>query len=89
MNRAAPVLRESQPTLGRRMLRLERDIGFPLFERAPNRLVPTEAGEALAAALIPMLGAARSLASLSERFYPRCGAADPHHRDNNAGTVPV
>jgi DNA-binding transcriptional LysR family regulator len=70
MNRAAPVLRESQPTLGRRMLRLERDIGFPLFERAPNRLVPTEAGEALAAALMPMLGAARSLASLSERFTP-------------------
>lgn len=70
MNRAAPVLRESQPTLGRRMLRLEQDIGFPLFERAPNRLVLTEAGEALAAALMPMLDTARGLTSVSERFRP-------------------
>lgn len=70
MNRAAPVLKESQPTLGRRMLRLEHQIGLALFERAPNRLVPTEAGEALAAALMPMLGAARGLAGFSERFAP-------------------
>lgn len=70
MNRAAPSLRESQPTLGRRMQRLEQEIGFALFERAPNRLMLTEAGQALAVALQPMLAAAREINGVSARFAP-------------------
>ena len=44
---AAKTLGVSHPTVARRVLALEKQIGARLFERLPDRFVPTSAGEAL------------------------------------------
>jgi len=44
---AARALNVAQPTVRRRIERLEASIGAPLFIRAPNGLIPTERAEAL------------------------------------------
>lgn len=54
MNRAAAMLGESQPTVGRRLKRLEAVLGLALLRREPNRVAPTEAGRAIAEALAPL-----------------------------------
>jgi DNA-binding transcriptional LysR family regulator len=61
MNRAAAALGESQPTVGRRMHRLEEATGLVLLLRGANRTDLTEAGEALLAAIRPMGDAATRL----------------------------
>ncbi len=61
MNRAAQELGESQPTVGRRMRRLERRTGLALFQRGPNSLTCTPAADALLRALAPMSGLASAL----------------------------
>jgi DNA-binding transcriptional LysR family regulator len=61
MNRAATELGESQPTIGRRMRRLEEQTGLMLFLRGPNSLTLTPAAEGLAKALQPMREAASAL----------------------------
>ena len=45
---AARSLGVSHPTVSRRVAVLERQIGARLFERLPDRFVPTSAGEKLA-----------------------------------------
>lgn len=57
MNRAGAVLRESQPTIGRRMARLEQVLDLALLERGVNAVSLTEAGHALLRAISPMAGA--------------------------------
>jgi DNA-binding transcriptional LysR family regulator len=47
LTEAAGTLRLSQPTLGRRLKRLESTLGAPLFDRLPNRLALTPLGRAL------------------------------------------
>jgi len=47
LSEAARLLRVSQPTVGRRLKALERDLGVELFERLPDSTVLTEAGRAL------------------------------------------
>lgn len=42
---AAPLLKLSQPTLGRRLRHLEDRCGFSLFQRSANRLTLTDEGE--------------------------------------------
>jgi len=44
---AAKALGVSHPTVARRVQALEKQIGARLFERLPDRFVPTQAGEAL------------------------------------------
>lgn len=44
---AAKALGVSHPTVGRRVAALEKQIGARLFERLPDRFVPTSAGEEL------------------------------------------
>jgi DNA-binding transcriptional LysR family regulator len=44
---AAKMLGVSHPTVARRVRALEKDIGARLFERLPDRFVPTSAGEKL------------------------------------------
>jgi DNA-binding transcriptional LysR family regulator len=61
MNRAATELGESQPTVGRRMRRLEDRTGLMLFLRGPNSLAFTPAAQALARALQPMSAAGAAL----------------------------
>ncbi|MCZ8375349.1 MAG: LysR family transcriptional regulator [Beijerinckiaceae bacterium] len=64
MNRAAAALGESQPTVGRRMRRLEEATGLTLLLRSANRTDLTEAGEALLQAIGPMGEAASRLPGL-------------------------
>jgi len=49
LGRAAAALRLSQPALSKAMRRLEADLGAVLFERRAAGVVPTAAGDALAA----------------------------------------
>jgi len=65
---AARVLGLAQPTVRRRIERLEAEIGAPLFVRAPNGLVPTERAEAL-------MGHAEAMALAAEAFH-RSASAD-------------
>jgi DNA-binding transcriptional LysR family regulator len=61
MNKAGLVLHESQPTIGRRMRRLERTVGVALLVRGPNAASLTSAGRDLLDALAPMSAAARRI----------------------------
>lgn len=70
MSQAARALGESQPTIGRRMLRLEETTGLMLFERRSNGIRLTDAGHALAAALGPMIDASRGVAEVIGRYAP-------------------
>lgn len=65
---AARALGLAQPTVRRRIARLEADIGAPLFVRAPNGLVPTERADTL-------MGHAEAMALAAEAFH-RSASAD-------------
>lgn len=54
--RAAEELHIAQPALSQQIRRLEQELGSPLFERTSRRVVPTEAGEALAVRARRILG---------------------------------
>ena len=62
LNRAAPQLGLSQPTLGRQLLALEESLGQLLFERHSRGLSLTEAGHALLPAARRMREGAQELA---------------------------
>ena len=47
LSAAARHLKVTQPTVGRRLGQLECDLGTRLFDRLPDRFVPTQAGEEL------------------------------------------
>ncbi|MHA3772678.1 LysR family transcriptional regulator [Verrucomicrobiota bacterium sgz303538] len=55
LNRAATLLRISQPALSRQMQALEAEIGGRLLERTSSGVQPTDAGHALAARMRPIL----------------------------------
>ncbi len=62
LNRAAPQLGLSQPTLGRQLVALEESLGQVLFERHSRGLSLTEAGQALLPAARRMREGAQELA---------------------------
>jgi DNA-binding transcriptional LysR family regulator len=68
LTRAADELFVSQPAVSRRLERLERSLGLPLFERLGRSLHTTEAGESLAKEADVLLG---SLARLAEAVRAR------------------
>lgn len=68
MNGAAKALGQSQPTIARRIKALEDDLGLSLFQRGPNNLEVTEAGQAIFAAASPM-GEAASIVSRTAAAY--------------------
>ena len=45
--RAAELLATSQPTVSRSIARIEKDVGFRLFDRVRGRLEPTREGQLL------------------------------------------
>jgi|GEM_PF-648244 len=71
MNRAAQALGESQPTVGRRMRRLEERTGLVLMERSANHVAITEAGHALLRVLLPMGQASGEIAHVLQALSPR------------------
>jgi DNA-binding transcriptional LysR family regulator len=62
LTRAAEELFVTQPAVSRRIGRLERSLGLPLFERLGKSIDLTEAGEALAKEAAALLGSAARLA---------------------------
>lgn len=64
LTRAAEELFVSQPAVSRRVGRLERSLGLPLFERLGKSLHLTEAGEALAREAAALIGSAERLAEV-------------------------
>ncbi|MBN8533324.1 MAG: LysR family transcriptional regulator [Rhizobiales bacterium] len=73
MNRAAMELGESQPTIGRRMRRLEEQTRVMLFLRGPNNLTFTPAAKALAEVLEPMGEASRAVKGIITTLAARDG----------------
>jgi DNA-binding transcriptional LysR family regulator len=61
LTRAAEEQFLSQPAVSRRIQRLERALGLPLFERLGKAIHPTEAGEALAREAESLIGSAERL----------------------------
>lgn len=61
LTKAAKVLDVSHPTVARRVHALEKQIGARLFDRLPDRFVPTQAGEELLADTEAMEKAALSI----------------------------
>ena len=68
LTRAADELFVSQPAVSRRLERLERSLGLRLFERLGKTLGITDAGEALAAEAVTLLG---SLDRIAEAMHAR------------------
>src|SRR3712207_5087088 len=68
MNSAAKALGQSQPTIARRIKVLEETVGLTLFQRGPNNLELTEAGQALLEAAAPM-GEAAAIVSRAAAAY--------------------
>jgi DNA-binding transcriptional LysR family regulator len=68
MNGAAKALGQSQPTMARRIKALEQTLGLDLFQRGPNNLELTEAGQAILDAAAPM-GEAASIVSRTAAAY--------------------
>ena len=60
-SRAAEVVHVSQPTLSAQVRKLEDTLGVTIFERAPRRVLPTEAGEVLIASARRILAEADQL----------------------------
>ncbi|WP_042695362.1 LysR family transcriptional regulator [Azospirillum sp. B506] len=65
---AAQRLRLSQPTLGRRLKRLEEALGGPLFDRLPNRLELTALGRSVLDSAAAMGDAAAAFARNADRL---------------------
>jgi DNA-binding transcriptional LysR family regulator len=79
ISRAAELLHISQPAMSKALAQTEHSLGFPLFNRAHNRLVPTREAEVLFAEsskLQSNIDSLRSLAlnlALQPRGYLRIG----------------
>jgi DNA-binding transcriptional LysR family regulator len=74
MNKAGVALGESQPTIGRRIKRLEGVLVLTLLIREVNQVALTEAGRALLQAIAPMAGAAREIDAVVQAHQPRINA---------------
>ena len=70
MNSAAKALGQSQPTIARRIKVLEETLGISLFQRGPNNLDLTEAGQAVYEATAPMGDAAAIVSRTAAAYRP-------------------
>jgi DNA-binding transcriptional LysR family regulator len=70
MNGAAKALGQSQPTIARRIKALEETLGLDLFQRGPNNLELTEAGQAIVDAASPMSDAASVVSRTAAAYRP-------------------
>lgn len=70
MNSAAKALGQSQPTIARRIKVLEETLGLSLFQRGPNNLELTEAGQAILEAAGPMGEAAAVVSRTAAAYRP-------------------
>ncbi|MCG7392353.1 LysR family transcriptional regulator [Microvirga sp. ACRRW] len=70
MNSAAKALGQSQPTIARRIKALEETVGLDLFQRGPNNLELTEAGQAILEAASPMGEAAGIVSRTAAAYRP-------------------
>src|SRR5919112_6649053 len=70
MNSAAKALGQSQPTVARRIKVLEETVGLSLFQRGPNNLELTEAGQAVLEAAAPMGEAAAIVSRTAAAYRP-------------------
>lgn len=70
MNSAAKALGQSQPTVARRIKALEEAMGLDLFQRGPNNLDLTEAGQAILNAATPMGEAAGAVSRTAAAYRP-------------------
>jgi DNA-binding transcriptional LysR family regulator len=70
MNGAARALGQSQPTIARRIKALEETLGLDLFQRGPNNLELTEAGQAILDAASPMGEAAGVVSRTAAAYRP-------------------
>jgi DNA-binding transcriptional LysR family regulator len=68
-SRAAERLGIAQPPLSQQIRRLERDLGFPVFERLPKGIRLTPAGEALVSAARSVLQAADEARKTAESAH--------------------
>jgi DNA-binding transcriptional LysR family regulator len=66
MTKASASIGVSQPTLGRRMKVLERQLGAPLFHRLPGHLEPTPFGKAVTELLRPVRDSIEGIRRLAE-----------------------
>jgi DNA-binding transcriptional LysR family regulator len=70
MNSAAKALGQSQPTVARRIKALEETMGLDLFQRGPNNLELTEAGQAVFEAATPMGESAGIVSRTAAAYRP-------------------
>ncbi len=77
ISKAAKKLYISQPTLSVYLSRLEKELGTPLFERAKNELVPTQAGSLY-------LATARQVLDQKEKLYQSISALTKKYPDHIA-----
>ncbi|MBX3443890.1 MAG: LysR family transcriptional regulator [Planctomyces sp.] len=81
--RAAERCRVSQPSLSQQIIKLERELGQPLFERLGRSVRLTEPGEALLAQAQAIL---RSVNEIQERVV---AAVDPQQGKVSVGAIPT
>ena len=68
---AAGRLHQTVPAISSKIRRLERDLGIELFERLPNKLIPTEAGQKFLSEVEAIFARAeQALATLSPAAVP-------------------
>lgn len=74
MSGAAKTLFVSQPGIGLHLNALEAYTGFPLFERTPRKMIPTEKGKLL---YQQILNSIQSLEDIENRFQRKSGGERP------------
>lgn len=74
MSGAAKQLFVSQPGIGLHLNALEAYTGFPLFERTPRKMIPTEKGKLLYQQVLP---AVQCLEDVEKRFQQKSGVDRP------------
>ena len=74
MSGAAKQLFVSQPGIGLHLNALEAYTGFPLFERTPRRMMPTEKGKLLYQQILPSV---QCLEDVERRFQRKSGIERP------------
>ena len=82
---AAKALGQSQPTIARRIKVLEETLGLSLFQRGPNNLELTEAGQAVLEAASPMGEAAAIVSRTAAAYRPKGSTAGKSRRAKTTG----
>jgi LysR family hydrogen peroxide-inducible transcriptional activator len=81
--RAAEKCHVAQPSLSQQIIKLERELRQPLFERLGRTVRMTDAGRALYAHAVSVLGSVDEIQDLVKT------ATDPHHGTVHVGAIPT